>query len=816
MADLKAADAELRAALFELQRYLSDQVPPLIFADAMSTLLRYSTDVAIHEVNTWITAQNRQVVNSVPLSDYLFHAVKKIHLLGEFNLVGKEKLKEYLDDMQEKSLEICPAEDRELLKQNFSMLGEIPTSLASPVEVLYRQAGTESRLASHHAEGADAAPSLRRMSMLLERLQVASGPGSIGFVPNREQILSQALTAAAGMARSSAELQGSLDSVRHLGLDGDPAQSFRLLSQSLPTWSIPMSSIPSLDEWPDTAAPDPIIAMKRLVSMAEDPLETARRYRQLVEAAVQWFNEGSLGRAVTMLDIAKRLEEEKAVEPGTADSVRRTGHEGLDHEKLRACSETKDAHSLLKKVLDFFTPLTVEGLLDEVAIEQRRERRRAILALLEVHGEQARTQALAQLSGFAAERKLEGDKVYFVRNLLYVLNRVTPGLKEDVEKEIDLIAGFTTMKYPFLVLKESIAALGATKHERAVRILARRIGEVEAILSKQGTATPMPVVQLKQVLDRLVVALTRCPGPEANRAVIDHGLKGNEQFGDTYARLSNLASRDLTEDPESLERLINAIRAELPKKVFGFSMQKNKPRVSKVIEALGGTPAPEVYELLEEIRNSFKDQEYSKAAETVLTNFGSAKAVSDAQHAAPSLSGDLEVFGLPNLLESLSSSGASGNLAILDRNGKQVATIGFSTGRIVSCHTGLLRGRDAVFALFEEANPGTFAFVTRVTVQSEDGLSYDVQPLIFEAVRRYDELREARLIVPENVPLATTGSKPMPHPDETDAKLIREVWVRASAGEKPVEWKTKVSADSYRIWRLLSHWVETGALRIGA
>src|SRR5512140_184232 len=146
VADSKAADVELRAALFELQRYLSDQVPPLIFADAMSTLLRYSTEVAMHEIHTCITAQNRRIGNDVPLSDYLFHAIKKIHLLGEFNLIGKEKLTEYLDDLQEKSLELCPAEDRELLKQNYSMLGEIPTSLASPVEVLHRQAGTESRL----------------------------------------------------------------------------------------------------------------------------------------------------------------------------------------------------------------------------------------------------------------------------------------------------------------------------------------------------------------------------------------------------------------------------------------------------------------------------------------------------------------------------------------------------------------------------------------------------------------------------------------------------------------------------------------------
>lgn len=815
MPDQKAADAEVRTALFELQRYLSDQVPPLIFADAMSTLLRYPTEPAMHEIHAWISAQGRRIGTDVPLSDYLYHAVKKLHLVGEFNLVGKVKLKEYLDDLEEKALELCPEEDREMLKTNFSMLGEIPTTLAAPVEVLHRQAGTEGRLASLRSDADDAAPSLRRFSLLLDRLQLPAGSGAIGFVPNREQILSQALTAAVGMARSGAELQDSLEGVRQYGIDADPGKSFRLLSQSLPTWAVPMNSIPAGDEWPDSAAPDPIVAMKRIVSMADDPLEAARRYRQLVEAAVQWFNEGSLGRAVTMLDIAKRLEEEKSIEPGTSASVRATGHEGLEQEKLRAYSETKDAHGLLKKVLDFFTPLTIEGLLDEVAIEQRRERRRAILALLEVHGEQARAHALERLNEFAAERTLEGDKVYFVRNLLYVLNRVTPGAKEDVEKQIDLIAGFTATRYPFLVLKESIAALGLTKHERAVRILTRRVAEVESLLSKPPGGGGMPAVQLKQVLDRVVQALSRCPGSDAVRAIVDHGLKGNEQFGDTYARLANLASRDLSTEPDSLERLISAVRNELPKKVFGFSMQKNKPRMSKVIEALAATPSPEVYELLDEIRTAFPDQEYSKAAELVLANFGSLKAGADSQQNAPALSGDLEIFGLPNLLESLAASGATGVLSILDRNGKQLATAGFTVGRIVSCHFGLLRGREAIFALFEEANPGTFVFMARSAVPAEDGLSSDVQPLIFEAVRRYDELREARLIVPETVALAATGSKPVPHPDETDARLVREVWVHASAGEKPSQWKSKISADSYRIWRLLSHWVQTGALRVG-
>ena len=67
--------------------------------------------------------------------------------------------------------------------------------------------------------------------------------------------------------------------------------------------------------------------------------------------------------------------------------------------------------------------------------------------------------------------------------------------------------------------------------------------------------------------------------------------------------------------------------------------------------------------------------------------------------------------------------------------------------------------------------------------------------------------------MPEDIELNATGAKPAPHPKETDAKLIREVWVRASSGEKPSLRCSKIGADTYRIWRLLAFWVEGGVLQ---
>jgi len=42
---------------------------------------------------------------------------------------------------------------------------------------------------------------------------------------------------------------------------------------------------------------------------------------------------------------------------------------------------------------------------------------------------------------------------------------------------------------------------------------------------------------------------------------------------------------------------------------------------------------------------------------------------------------------------------------------------------------------------------------------------------------------------------------------------LREVWVNACKGARVAEWEPQIAADSYRIRRLLAHWVDQGALQ---
>ena len=52
-------DPDVREALFELQRYLSDSLAPLMVADSVNLLLDYPADLAAVEIQAWTTAQFR-------------------------------------------------------------------------------------------------------------------------------------------------------------------------------------------------------------------------------------------------------------------------------------------------------------------------------------------------------------------------------------------------------------------------------------------------------------------------------------------------------------------------------------------------------------------------------------------------------------------------------------------------------------------------------------------------------------------------------------------------------------------------------------
>ena len=806
---------EVRSALFDFQQYLSDKLSPLVVADAIAILVQHPPELAATEIHAWITAQYRSHGATIPLSDFIYHAVRKVHTVGEFRLVAADVLQDYLRRLVALLMQICPEEDREALAKNINLLGEAQHTLAAPVEIVHRQAGSEKSLATSTQSGGgpavnfsdQAALSLRRFTRLLERWNNRSGAADIPLENMQSQLLENAVSSASNVT----ELNAYLARVRASGIDTAPEKMLKVLGNALPPWAVPLSSAPEGENIVGAAG-----AMQRIVTMAEEPGEAARRFRHMVRTAIHQFNEGSLARAATIFELAERIATEHSVNDAEVSAIRSTQHEALDPDRLKAHMERRESHVILRKVLNFFTPYRLGALFDQLHNEQARERRRFLMAMLEVYGAEARAEASRMLEALLA-KKPETDTHFLARNYLYLLSRIPRPSDVDLDKELTLLGGFSSLTYRAIVAREAISILSQIKDPRAEKILIARLRELEAALVA-GTATRYNPREAHQLLDRIVAALGRIGSDAALTAVLDHGLTTDEQLGDARARLAALGSQDLSLYPPILDRLLGAIRAELPRKLLAvFGQKKGGQQLPKMIDALAGTTGDETAQFLRDIASRYASQDFGRTAQRLLDAMGAAPKPKAPEPLLPTLSGDLELVGLPNLLQSLAEMSLTGTLSLIDQQDGTVSTISLLHGGIARCQRGALSGKEALFQTFDRSNLATFSFVSKREEDIHpDGSIWGVAPLMLEAMQRYDELKRARVMIPPSATLRATGSKPPVHSQEDDPRLVRDVWVRASSGEPPAAWEADVGADAWRIWRLLEFWVDNGALQVNA
>ena len=593
---------ELEEALVELQQYLSDAVAPLIVADSVQLLMKYPPEVVANAIRAWTGAQYRRGAGAaVPISDYLFHTLKKIHMMAEFRLVPREPLEAYLAGLRPLILQLCPAEDRPMLLENLGRLGEAPASI-SQAQTIFRQAPTEgggpraSASGAGEAAGVSAgapAEALHRFSLLLERLEAQGGfkvpVGATVAGPAAAPGASEALAFAARSSQSGRELEAYLARLKEMGLEAGTDSVFRALSQTLPGWAMP--AVPGEAGAPPIPESGALGAMRRIITDSESPVETGKRFQEMVRAGIDRFNEGSLPQAVSMFELAERLTSEKKVDAGTVELVRRRLGDTLDGEQLRKFSEKPDQHALLRKLLQFFTTYRPDGLLAEVRREQKRDRRRLILALLEVHGAPARAAAFEELSRVPSTAVGE-EEWYFRRNLVYLLRRIPKSAGASFEDESEAVLRHAQLGLPLLLVKESVAALALYKDERAEQGLTQMLFELEAMLLGKPEEAPYEAKDLRALLDRVAATLGKLPAPRARRALIEHAGKKQPQLGDTMARIAELGGQDMSEDTETVDQLLVLLKANLPFKLLGMTLRQNDQNLVRLIEALSGTPSP--------------------------------------------------------------------------------------------------------------------------------------------------------------------------------------------------------------------------------
>ncbi len=813
--DTTAQEAAKRA-MIEVQRYLADEIAPMMAADAADVLLRMPPKYGAIVLRSWIEAQLSAPDRAVPVSSYVYHAVKKLHHLAELHVVDPKAMARYVAELSRIVVRLCPEGEQTDLRLKLSRIAEAETTLSAPVRLLNREMGSArveaelKRTLEHQEESrpraADAAPS-PRLAMLIGRLEELGAISKEGPADEEaEELIARMVTKAAAEARDGEQLESSLARLRMLGMEPSvDRRMFRMLGRRLPEWEVDLERSGPGDEKP---AGRLLQAMRRIVDTAGSSEEGIRRFSEMVYAAIEQLNEGHLAQAVAMLDLAQRLIEEKKVDQELARIVKNRAQSAVALGPLRQFASAPAKHGLLRKVLRFFQVFTPESLLDRLDGEPKRETRKLMLSLLEVYSTPCRPKVLERLMGCLSGKPPDPNGFY-ARNLVFLLRRIPRGAQDDPRQELKLLAEFRRPQRPFMVTKETVGALADPSLPKVSQVLAQRLEDFER--SAHPGVTDYTDGEMQEILDRTCAALALLGTQEAVRAIVAHARREDLRLGDTVGRLRHLAGCDLA-GHDALREILDRLRKTLPAKVLGVVLGRRVAEASSLVQALSGTREPEVRRLFEEIVERYPGQDLAERAREALVKFQAEPASEPA--AAEGVAGDLELFGLPTLLQSLADARQTGRLMISERNGHDRAVIFFRDGKIAGGEAGQLRGPDAVYELIERPRPGTFRFersTPEEPARPEQGM--DVVPLILEAIRRHDEFQEDRALVPDGASLMPTGARPSLPEDESDRNLVEAVWQEASRGTAPESCEGVAGSDAYRVRRLYAHWLESGALK---
>src|SRR6187549_3695991 len=134
-------DQRLQGALEDLQGYLADNLAPLLVADAFETLLDYPPALTAEQLRIWSFFQYQGRGGVTPISDILYHAIKKIQQLEVHQLVPPERFEGFLGGVAIALLEVCPDSERDRLAGQLRHLRESVGGATALVSRLHGAAG---------------------------------------------------------------------------------------------------------------------------------------------------------------------------------------------------------------------------------------------------------------------------------------------------------------------------------------------------------------------------------------------------------------------------------------------------------------------------------------------------------------------------------------------------------------------------------------------------------------------------------------------------------------------------------------------------
>ena len=778
------ASAELTAAAFEFQRYLNDQVAPLMLVEEFGVLLREPPATLAAEAMKWISESGRPA-DAAAAADLIFHGARKIAQMGEFDLVPRAALGAFLNDYCQEMLAHCPASERPRL---IDRIVEYGRTLTAPGAVLEQTQPTP------RTGGASA----HKMAVFLDQIEAAE-PGE-----RRDEVASEFMTTAALEASTSEELHASLAPLRDVGIDPATDNVLQSIAKTLPGWGALLSD--------DAAGVAPtgerLGAMRQIVALGGDDEEVAKRFREMVHAAISQFNAGNVGRAQSVLVLAQQMAADQRVKPAYVD-ILRNASDYLDMESLRTASEKAESLPALRTMMSFFHALAPEALVKSLREAGDDNRRHDLSSLIEAHGEAGRARVLEALD--APETQSDPG---FAAAALRLLRRIPRPAGAPADREVDTVLKHATRNTDPTVATQAIYVLGQLKGERDERALLGLLRVYEGLLTRPA-AIPRGITaeDISSLLDRTCGALARCGTARALRTLVDHGLKTVPELGDCAKRLSEGSHADFSPHPELLARLVTTLRAELPRGVLGMRFKKETGRTVHFVAALSGTPHADVKALFQEVVKKHGDSDFAILAAEALDTFAARE--KPEPPVASAFSGDLSFFGLPMLLQTLTQGAMTGLLTLIDTSGHPVSKLWLLEGRLQHASFGRLSNEDALYELLIRPFPGTFAFVHRDDGAEAGALDppRDLGGMIFEGVRRHDEWKRAAALVADDARLIPSGTDRSIDTDQPQ-EFVDALWNLAARGSTAQECESSFPVDSYRVRTLLARWVEVDALRL--
>jgi hypothetical protein len=804
-------DVKVREALSIFAQYLSDTIPPVQAIEPVGVLLKESPQLMASAIVDWVPSQFRDNGEKASAADYLFHAVSKLQYLVHLQLIPERAMAPYLAVIKQLLLNHCLPGERRFLQEDFDHMGASDTAMTVPIGYIHRRMSAGRCGAGLPGAAETLHPGDRRETILRDRLISAVRQPPTDGEERHEDPVPRLIAMAASDARSDEEFRRLQENLKSLGIESGTDHIYRALGRSLPGWMIETTGTDAVK------SRNPAVeAMGQIIHLAEDRWEGGKRFRDMVQAAVEQFNTGSFTRAATMLDLALGIGSDEKLDPAAVAGIRKTEHKSLDLNQLRNLAKQPDKRHLLLKVLNFFDAFTAENLLKSLQNEGRREQRMLLLDLLEAHGGTAHRIAFEGLKELLAGSNL-ATEWYFARNLVCILNRTPSPGDITPREEIELIAPLTRLSLSAPLVKEAIKFAGQTKCVESEELLISTADKLERVVLESAASgrDSMPRLSL---LDRTIFTLAHYATPGAYGRVVKHGISRRKGLGDTAARLAYLSGQDLSTDKESLALLIQFLMSKTPRKLLGMTIRRseNEQLLTHVVRALSATPAPIVRKTFENIAAQFPETKFGQAAAVALKEFEASD--TSAVPAERMLTGDLDLFGLPDLLQQLKRMQVTGILTLRDAKGNPGGTLSLHAGRMQDCSMGDLTGIEAAYQLLEVPLAGTFVFQGKrnngTTGKSPEPGVPDLGAVLSEGMRRYDELQRARALVPDFAMLRRKGPRPALPGGKEDPELAARIWEKTRDGASPVECEAACRTDSYRIRTLLARWIEEGVLTV--